>query len=234
MTIRKELLTSDYNKVVIESSDEKIVKHFTDPRNFTDVIIHQINNDRLYDNMLKGKRDIVVLDLGGNVGLFTLYIQDRAKAVYTVEPTPAHFGILSELTKPYKNVTLINAALHNKDGTVKFNLSETNTTTNNTFMSHGGESVDVAAIRLGTILKTYNIDHIDFVKCDIEGSELLALTDDTVGEVKDKIDTWFLEIHGTNTGSHHDNREIIKGVFERNGYQVQYHQNDGLFCVKIK
>ena len=76
---------------MIDSEDEKIVRHFNNPRNYADVIIEQINTERMYDEMFEDEEDLVVLDIGGNVGLFTMYVQDCAKAVYTVEPTPITF-----------------------------------------------------------------------------------------------------------------------------------------------
>jgi len=229
MKIHRELLSSKMTRVMIDSEDEKIVRHFNNPRNYADVIIEQINTERMYDEMFEGEEDLVVLDIGGNVGLFTMYVQDCAKAVYTVEPTPDHFYILGELTKQFPNVHPINVALFNEDTEIDFYISEENSTMNSAVNQYG-KKTPVQARRVGSIMKELGLDHVDFVKCDIEGSEMAALNDDTIGEIKDKIDNWFLEIHATSTGSIESNREIIKSVFERAGYEVQYFKHDGLFA----
>lgn len=43
------------------------------------------------------------------------------------------------------------------------------------------------------IKKKYNFDHVDFCKIDIEGSEMLSITEETLKPVFDKIDSFFIE-----------------------------------------
>ena len=67
------------------------------------------------------------MDIGGNVGLFSLYIQDRAKAVYTLEPTKDHFDVLSKMVERYDNIHPLNVALNNEDALIDFYISSNNT-----------------------------------------------------------------------------------------------------------
>ena len=71
----------------------------------TDCMIH----------FLKDKKDLVILDIGANVGLFTLYAQDSASKVISVEPTPSHQNLFEKICGKYENVELVKAALSDKN-----------------------------------------------------------------------------------------------------------------------
>ena len=61
-----------------------------------------------------------IVDAGANSGMATLYYANKypnAKIV-AVEPEPSNYAALVKNVAPYPNVTPINAALWNKDGTV--------------------------------------------------------------------------------------------------------------------
>jgi FkbM family methyltransferase len=237
MTLNRKLLTSKNTEINIISEDTKAIEHFANPANFADIVLNQINTDRFYDQIFDGEDDLTILDVGGNVGLFSLYAQDRAKAIYPVEPTPGHFHILKEFTKNYPNIHPINVAAHNEDTTIDFYISEENSTMNSSVNKYGTK-VEVQALTLASLIKELNLDHVDFVKCDIEGSEMAALTDETVGAVKDIVDAWFIEVHATDTedlkglDSLLDNRAKLIALFERQGYATQILREDSLYIYK--
>jgi len=233
--MQREIITSKKNRVVINSDKEHIIKHFEGSQNYADIIINQINNERMYDQWFSQQNDLIILDIGANIGLFTLYAKDSAKAIYSIEPTPQHFSILEELTADYSNVHPQRLALHNQDGEVDFYICEENTTMNSTTNKYG-QGIRVPARRIGSILRDLNLDYVDFVKCDIEGSEMTALTPDTVLEVAGKINAWFLEVHATETNLQQPNwlenlqknRNTLKMIFEQAGYETSLLGHDSL------
>jgi FkbM family methyltransferase len=237
MTLKRRLLTSNNEIIDIISDDILAQEHFSNKSNFADVVLDQINLDRFYDPIFDGEQDLTIIDLGGNIGLFSLFIHDKAKAVYAVEPTPNHFHILKELTKDYDNIYPINLALHNQDTTIDFYISEENSTMNSSVNKYGTK-VEVTAMTLASIIKDLNLTHVDFVKCDIEGSEMSAITDETVGAVKDIVDSWFIEVHATDDenlkgiNSLRANREKLVAIFERQGYATQQLREDSLYIYK--
>jgi FkbM family methyltransferase len=237
MTLKRRLLTSNNEIIDIISDDILAQEHFSNKFNFADVVLDQINLDRFYDPIFDGEQDLTIIDLGGNIGLFSLFIHDKAKAVYAVEPTPNHFHILKELTKDYDNIYPINLALHNQDTTIDFYISEENSTMNSSVNKYGTK-VEVTAMTLASIIKDLNLTHVDFVKCDIEGSEMSAITDETVGAVKDIVDSWFIEVHATDDenlkgiNSLRANREKLVAIFERQGYATQQLREDSLYIYK--
>jgi len=237
MTLQRQLLTSNQNTIDIISEDPAIEGHFNNPANFADIVLNQINTDRFYDNIFEGEENLTILDIGGNIGLFSLYIQDKASKVYAVEPTPSHYYILDNPTKDYSNIQPINVALHNEDTTIDFYISEENSTMNSTVNKYGTK-VEVQAVTLATLIEELELDHVDFIKCDIEGSEMAALTDETVGAVKDIVDSWFIEVHATDNetfqgiNSLRHNREELSKMFERQGYKAQQLREDALYIYK--
>jgi hypothetical protein len=108
----------------------------------------------------------------------------------------------------------------------------------NSSVNKYGTKVEVQALTLASLIKELNLDHVDFVKCDIEGSEMAALTDETVGAVKDIVDAWFIEVHATDTedlkglASLLDNRAKLIALFERQGYATQILREDSLYIYK--
>lgn len=231
--LKRQLLTSKRNVIDIESDSQDIIDHFSDPHNYADIVLNQINTDRFYDTFFNDKDDIVVLDIGANIGLFSLYVQDRARRVYAVEPTPSHFEKLLKLTKNYDNIKPLNIALHNKNETIQFYTCQFNSTMNSSVNCYENSiPVDVQAKTLRTIIDEQGLTHVDFVKCDIEGSEIAALTADTVSEVKDIVDMWFLEVHPTHNKSLQDNRFDLIQMFKKVGYKAEARVHDAIVVSK--
>lgn len=229
--IAQELITCRSNKILIYSNDEDVIEHFQNPNNFVDVIIAQINEEHLYDFMLKDKKDLVILDIGANIGIFALHVADIAKDVYCVEPTPSHFNLLTKITESHKNIHRLQAALHNEYSAVDFYLYDENSTMNSTVNQYGNK-IPVQGYTLENLLNFYNLNHVDFIKCDIEGSEMAAITYDTVKAVADKVDNWFLEIHATQHGDVCSNRDHIKNIFQAHSYQTLDVKHDGIFVYR--
>ena len=98
--------------------------------------------------------------------------------------------------------------------------------------SHKLAAVIVSGKKLSSVLDMLGLDYVDFIKCDIEGSEMIAINDQTIEETKDRVGAWFIETHNTSTGNTHDNRNKLKEVFEKAGYQTEYYEADGLRVFK--
>jgi len=197
MSIEMNLkLNTASGKTINKKITNEIIKnHFNDPKNCTKEIIQQINDEHLY-NWFDGKKDLTILDCGANIGLFTLHVSDVAKQIVAVEPTPSHISIFNELTSDLKNVKLIEAALAQNDGEISFYFDPNNSTCNSIlFLPNHSHRLSVKAKKLKTILDENNLDVVDFAKIDIEGSEIFALTKETIEETEKRIKTWFIETH---------------------------------------
>lgn len=131
-----------------------------------------------------------VLDIGANVGLFTLYMLKRkAKTIHSFEPTIKAFTQLYNTLQNNKNVHLHKKAIFNTSGKMKIKSVEDNSTISgfiddvhpytNDKMSE--EEVDV--VTLNDFLKSENLNQIDLIKIDIEGAEhevIAGLSDEEI------------------------------------------------------
>jgi FkbM family methyltransferase len=236
--MQKQINTTKNRIYTIDSKDPEVVEWFDRGNiNMTDIILEQINNERMYDPVLSNKDDLVILDVGANIGLFSLYAQDSAQRIICLEPTPRTFNILQKLTNSVDNIVTQATALSDHDGEISFYISDNPTI--NSIVNQVGEEVQVQARTMATVLKENNLDWVDFVKCDIEGSETLAITDATIDPVKNQIGSWFIEVHQTNgntgapwPGNLEENRQNIIAVLKNAGYSAEPVIHDQIFAWK--
>jgi FkbM family methyltransferase len=121
-----------------------------------------------------------VFDLGGNIGYYTLLfaklVGEKGK-VYAFEPDKENFEILKKnvALNGHKNVILVNKAVSDKTGKAKLYLSEENKADHRIYDSHDNRhSIEIETIKLDEYFA--NTDVIpDFIKIDIQGSEVIAL-----------------------------------------------------------
>jgi FkbM family methyltransferase len=139
------------------------------------------------------KPGMTILDVGANIGkytkLFSLLTGPTGK-VYAFEPAPGSFERLSSLVtgESLSNVTLINQAVTNQVGVVTLNqFPEEYSAWNSLGRPQMPDprdaanlvpivsSVPVDAITLDAFCRERGITKIDYLKLDVEGSEILAL-----------------------------------------------------------
>ena len=89
----------------------------------------------------------------------------------------------------------IQKAISNENGKSKLYHCENSTmnSLNSTIANVGSEEVET--ITLDRFFEENNIDHLDFLKVDIEGAEAQVFGGDGFDKVKDKIDVIMLEYH---------------------------------------
>lgn len=131
----------------------------------------------------------IVVDCGGNIGIFSSFAMDMgASRVLSFEPYISNYEINK---KNNPNVEVFNLAVSNKiDDTIELLLSDTNG--GHTVMEidenrFERKNIFVKTITLDDIIKNNYIDHIDFLKVDTEGSELLifeGLSDENLSKIR--------------------------------------------------
>lgn len=135
----------------------------------------------LFKNSLK-KGD-VVLDMGANIGLYSLAaakIVGNSGKIYSFEPDPITFKNLKKNieSNKYNNVELINKAVSNKTGTITFTSSENITSRSKNHIKTADEqeknSIKIHTIKMDDFFENKN-NVINVIKMDIEGAEFEAL-----------------------------------------------------------
>ena len=214
----------------IELNTQELINHFNSSVNCTKEILHQFNELSWYSEYLTPE-DKIILDLGGNIGLFALHVTPWAEKIITVEPTPSHMELNKYLTKDFTNIIHLQAAISNTSGQIPFFTFDSNTTMNS-LVNRGGNSFMVESITIPDLIKKYNLCHVDFIKLDIEGSEVMALNDDIIKSFSDKVSKILIEFHEVGGIGYSEQRSIFEQIFIKYGYDIKHFGPDGLYCYK--
>ena len=181
------------------SSSENYKNHAFAEHSCVVHILKQFDTDFYW--FLKENEDLNMIDLGANIGLFSMFAAPICEKVFSVEPTPSHFALMQELVDlaGIKNIEMLNLAVGTEDGEAEFNIHERNSTMNS-FISHrtdphSGKTVKVKTKTLNSIIDSLDIDRVGFVKMDIEGFENEIIFEESFEEALTKIDGMYVEVH---------------------------------------
>lgn len=228
--------TSQQNDYFIRTDDVEVINWLNMVESCTDILLRQINNDRMYDPIFMNRNDMVLVDLGANTGLFSLYAQDSAKQIIAVEPAPLTYNILQKLTKDIPHITTIQAAIGPSNQSQTFFINENPTT--NSLLNRKGNPINVPGMTLEKLFDSYNLTNVDFCKCDIEGSEMVAITESLIDPIRDVVKFWFMEVHQTDVdnspwpGNLSQNRNTLASILRNMGYETELVINDQLYAWK--
>jgi FkbM family methyltransferase len=126
--------------------------------------------------------------LGEDISFDLGMIEKYNVTVYGFDPTPKSIRYLDSLDLP-KNFKLKKYAISNKDGELIFNLPINENHVSGSFTNIKSQNrITVQAKKLSTILEEleFDIDDIDIVKMDIEGSEYEVIEDMLSNNIKPK------------------------------------------------
>lgn len=132
------------------------------------------------ENVIIEEGDIVI-DVGANMGLFTLFstIKRNASVVYAFEPIMTTFELLDSnvrLNGVSDKVKIINKGLGDIEDTFQMSISNGNIGANSMiFNRDGNKHESVSITTLDTFIENESIQQVDFIKVDIEGAERLFL-----------------------------------------------------------
>jgi FkbM family methyltransferase len=121
----------------------------------------------------------VVLDVGANCGLFTLFVKTRfpRAKVYAFEPSPVLCEVIRKNTSHFDGVEVIGHAITDADGAVVPLFIDLESQENNSLHASvlSGKKlvtqIAVPTLRLDTFVEERKIQRIDVLKVDIQGSE---------------------------------------------------------------
>jgi FkbM family methyltransferase len=127
--------------------------------------------------------DATVVDGGANIGLYSLMMSTvvgETGSVHAFEPVPGTHAKLVENVGRNRltNVTVTQAGLSDRTGIVTLGLEQENGDNTGAFgIGHrkSESSVDISTMPFDEYAAAHSLESVDFVKLDVEGSELRAL-----------------------------------------------------------
>jgi len=163
------IVNSNYGNINIvtregSKTDESVVREI-----FEENVYH------LHDNMFS--ENGIVLDIGANIGAFTLNVLERAKnngypvTIIAIEPEPSNVKIFKKNLKlnshlvEKSTVILLENAIGHAEKFVKISDEHGDSRISD-------EGTDVPMITLDHLFEVYELDKVDFAKFDIEGYEV--------------------------------------------------------------
>ena len=167
------------------------------------------------------KKNDVVIDIGANIGVFTIYssILSKNGRVYAYEPFKTHFNRLLENIKinNFNNVKAFNLAVCGSKGKRNLNISNISSGMHSFFFEGSGKKVSVEGTTLKEIFDFNKIKKCDFLKLDCEGAEYEILYN-APKETFKKIDKIALE--WDNLDNKKMNVTSLKNFLEKRGFRV--------------
>ena len=122
---------------------------------------------------------MTVVDIGAHIGYFTRLAANRVGPtghVYAFEADTENINYLRANTNRFPQVTVTNAAVSSRDGTVDFYHVNESTGLHSIFKpERPAKHFSVVAVSIDSFVSRNRIPHIDVIKMDIEGGESDAL-----------------------------------------------------------
>lgn len=160
------------------------------------ITLKEIFIDKVYDIKIKDAR--VILDIGANIGIYSLYalFNNKMAKIYAFEPEEDNFNQIKDNVKINNvqgKIVPFKLAISNKSGIISF-FKDPQTSRGHSMFFHKGEETKVEAIKLEDIFLKLKIDKCDILKIDIEGAEYDVLYN-CPDEILKKIKCIMVEYH---------------------------------------
>lgn len=174
------------------------------------------------DEYRVARSDRVIVDLGANIGAFTVMAAIAAPAaeIIAVEPFPANFERLKACVQDNQLEARVRCrpwAISARDGTLTMDgaphiPSHTRRLVN---AANAAQPVQVECYSLEKLFSVEKLTNVDYLKIDIEGAEFDLITQ-TPPEVLRLAKTIGIECHGTQ-----EDRERLWPAFSNAGFHAQ-------------
>jgi FkbM family methyltransferase len=127
---------------------------------------------QLFRKLLPNTKTFV--DVGANIGWYTLLSAKRAKKVWAFEPESENFDLLEKSVKRngLTNVVLSQKCLSDSEGMITLWLADDSANWHSTVRKRGSNSVEVPCTTLDSVFPNQSID---LLKIDVEGAESQVL-----------------------------------------------------------
>ena len=175
---------------------------------------HEAGEVRFLESIIRP--GMKVIDVGANIGITSVTIARKIGKdgkLYSFEPAPHYFRTLQQnlSSNRIQNVEAFPLALSDSTGETEFYLKELSS---GIIFEKEAKKTRVSIVTIDSFLQQREVERIDFINMDCEGSELLVLrgAKETLRKNKVRI---FCEIH----------RDFLRQLGQSIGDVVEYLQN---------
>jgi FkbM family methyltransferase len=219
-----------YKKVSVKGFTIKLRRLTTDEDFVHNILVNEEYNPAGYEI---SEADTVI-DIGGNIGTFSLLAARRASKgrVFTFEPVSENYQLLLRNIRLNRisNIVPNKLAVLDERKKVTIYLNASNTGCHSVFRSYGTNPAHwfevVDAVTLRDVLEENHIDRCHFLKLDCEGSEYQII----YGLPKEyfaRIDRIAMEYHTTNSEQVGAQADQLVAYLQRVGYRIDAYLSYG-------
>ena len=137
-----------------------------------------------------------IVDAGANIGLFSVKMSTLFPTAryYCIEPEESNYVILSKNVRNL-NSKVFKCGLWNKKAKLKVTTTELSSGTVGYVVEESDDTDTIDSLSIDSLIKDENLESIDILKMDIEGSEFPIFFSDSYKEWIDKVKMIIAEIH---------------------------------------
>lgn len=167
----------------------------------------------------KLSNDLIMVDIGGNIGTITCQFLNKAFKIYVFEPIPRLYQVIEDSLAYNKinNVQLIKKALGNAPSKV---IMLDNNNSSVVLNTHNEPTIEIEVNTLDQELN--QLSKIDFIKIDVEGFEMHVLQGAS-SLIAKHHPTILLELHPTFIENYGYKIQDVITWLEQNNYNITYY-----------
>jgi FkbM family methyltransferase len=163
-------------------------------------ILREIFSKKVYDPYFPKRQNVTIVDVGGHYGFFSIYSAKKTSKhaeIWCLEPSSTSFEKMNKNIQAteFRNIIALNEGMSGNTGTRSLNLGRPQ---NHSLYSDYIKKLDavesVKTISLDDFILDNNIENIDFMKVDCEGSEHEIFLNTSILNLK-KIKVISMELH---------------------------------------
>ena len=185
---------------------------------FTEIWLRQLYNPKGFEI----HPNDTVIDIGAHIGVFSVYAASKADQgrVIALEPFQDNFQLLQKNRElnHLDNLTIIAKAVGAQSGQRELFMADDSSGGHSLYFGKNRKTISVTTISFQELITEQNIQKIDFLKMDCEGSEyeIFYPLPDTIWSIIQKISMEFHEI------DEQRNIRTLKQLMESKGFTVEY------------
>lgn len=141
-------------------------------------ILDEVVNKKVYDKYAALSEGMTVIDVGAHIGIFSMYAALKvglSGRVYSIEPNPCMLPYLLENTSSFSQVIVVECAVSKTEGETTLFLNPFNSGGSSLILRPRSRYLRCLSKRLESLINEWGIQNIDFLKVDVEGTELEVL-----------------------------------------------------------
>ena len=192
-------------------------------------VFSQVIYDREYELKYRIKPSVIV-DCGANIGLATIFFKNKFPdaTIIAIEPELSNFKVLQKNTEKYDKVHCLQSGIWGRTTNLKISNSNRGNwgfTVEET--AETGEGT-IPAISIDGIMEKFNLDHIDILKIDIEGSEKNVF-EENADKWLSKVNVLVIEFHDADVP---DCAKTFYKAMEKYNYETKTHRESVVCFMK--